>query len=80
MADSIKHLILIASGKGGVGKSTVATNLALALAKQGHATGLLDADVYGPSLPTMMGDAEKPGSTDGKRIVPIERFGIKMIS
>lgn len=76
----IKHTILVASGKGGVGKSTVATQLALALRDQGHAVGLLDADIYGPSIPTMLGPAEKPGSPDGKRIFPIEKHGIKTIS
>jgi ATP-binding protein involved in chromosome partitioning len=78
--DGIKECILVASGKGGVGKSTVATNLALALAKQGLRTGLLDADVYGPSIPTMLGDAERPTTIDGKRIQPIEKFGVKLMS
>lgn len=80
MFGEIKNLILVASGKGGVGKSTVATNLALALAQMGHATGLLDADIYGPSIPTLLGPAAKPGSTDGKRIRPVEKFGIKLMS
>ena len=79
MHGEIKNLILVASGKGGVGKSTVATNVALGLARRGLATGLLDADIYGPSIPTMLGPAEKP-KTDGKRIFPIERYGIKLIS
>lgn len=80
MAERIKHMILVASGKGGVGKSTVATNLALALARKGFATGLLDADIYGPSIPTLLGPAAKPGSTDGKHIIPVEKFGLKLMS
>ncbi len=79
MSENIKNLILVASGKGGVGKSTVATNVALALSQRGYTTGLLDADIYGPSIPTMLGPAERP-RTDGKRIFPIERFGLKLIS
>lgn len=80
MADAIKHMILVGSGKGGVGKSTVSTNLALALAAKGHTVGLLDADIYGPSIPTLLGPAAKPSSPDGKRIIPIEKFGIKLMS
>jgi ATP-binding protein involved in chromosome partitioning len=80
MAGNIKNLILVASGKGGVGKSTVAANLALALSKKGFATGLLDADVYGPSVPTMFGASEKPVSKDGKKMQPIERHGLKLMS
>jgi ATP-binding protein involved in chromosome partitioning len=79
MSEAIKNLILVGSGKGGVGKSTVAVNLALALARAGHKTGLLDADIYGPSIPTMLGPSAKP-QTDGKRIFPIEKFGLKLIS
>jgi ATP-binding protein involved in chromosome partitioning len=78
--DGVRNLILIASGKGGVGKSTVATNLALALSERGHKTGLLDADIYGPSIPTMLGPAAKPGSPDGKRIYAIEKYGLKLMS
>lgn len=77
---SIKNILLVASGKGGVGKSTVATNLALALHKGGQSVGLLDADIYGPSIPTMLGDAGRPGSPDGKRIYAIEKYGIKLMS
>ena len=80
MDGDIKNLILVASGKGGVGKSTVAANLALALHQNGFKTGLLDADIYGPSVPTMFGAAEKPGSPDGKRIYPIEKLGIRLMS
>jgi ATP-binding protein involved in chromosome partitioning len=75
----VKHIIAIASGKGGVGKSTVAANLALAFAAQGLKTGLMDADVYGPSLPVLFGVTERPAVVD-KRITPHERFGIKLMS
>jgi ATP-binding protein involved in chromosome partitioning len=73
-------MILVGSGKGGVGKSTVACNVALALAAKGLRTGLLDADIYGPSIPTMLGSAVKPTSPDGKRILPVEKFGLKLMS
>lgn len=76
----VKHIILVMSGKGGVGKSTTATNLAMALSRRGFRTGLLDADIYGPSIPTMFGVAGRPVSTDGKTIEPLERFGIKLMS
>ncbi|MEQ8394842.1 Mrp/NBP35 family ATP-binding protein [Thalassobaculum sp.] len=76
----IKSIIAVASGKGGVGKSTVATNLALALAGRGLAVGLLDADVYGPSLPRMMGIDRKPESRDGKTLIPLENHNIKCMS
>ena len=75
----VKHVILVMSGKGGVGKSTVACNLALALSRSGHSVGLLDADIYGPSIPTMFGITGQPQS-DGKQIQPLERFGIKLMS
>ncbi|HYP78623.1 MAG TPA: Mrp/NBP35 family ATP-binding protein [Polyangiaceae bacterium] len=75
----VKHVILVMSGKGGVGKSTVASNLALALSRMGHSVGLLDADIYGPSIPTMFGITGQPMS-DGKQIQPLERFGIKLMS
>jgi ATP-binding protein involved in chromosome partitioning len=77
---SVAHVILVMSGKGGVGKSTTATNLALALQRSGYRTGLLDADIYGPSIPTMLGVSGRPVSTDGKTIEPLERFGLKMMS
>jgi ATP-binding protein involved in chromosome partitioning len=82
---NIKHIILVSSGKGGVGKSTVACNLALALSIQGAKTGLIDADIYGPSLPIMFGlEGVKPGTmlgADGKqKIVPIEKWGLKLLS
>jgi len=76
----VTHIVAVASGKGGVGKSTVAVNLALALATLGHRVGLLDADVYGPSVPLMLGLTERPAATADKRIVPLEKFGIKVIS
>jgi ATP-binding protein involved in chromosome partitioning len=76
----VRHVILVTSGKGGVGKSTTATNLALALSRMGHRVGLLDADIYGPSIPTMLGVSGRPVSLDGKSIEPLTRFGIKMMS
>lgn len=75
----VKNVILVMSGKGGVGKSTVATNLALALSRMGYRVGLLDADIYGPSIPTMLGVSGQPLS-DGKKIVPLSRFGVKLMS
>ena len=80
LAPGVRNIIGVASGKGGVGKSTVALNLAIALAQTGARTGLLDADIYGPNIPTMMGlKAQRPTVSEGK-IVPLERFGVKMIS
>lgn len=76
----IKNIIPIASGKGGVGKSTVSANLALALAKGGAKVGLMDADVYGPSIPTILGIKDKPVITPDSRIHPVERYGVKVIS
>jgi len=76
----VKNIIAVASGKGGVGKSTVATNLAIALGVLGAKVGLLDADIYGPSIPLMMGIKTKPVSADGKRLEVIENHGIKMMS
>jgi ATP-binding protein involved in chromosome partitioning len=75
----IKKVIAVSSGKGGVGKSTVAVNLALALAAQGLAVGLLDADIYGPSVPRLLGLSGKP-DTDGKMLKPMQAFGIKAMS
>ncbi|MBO6935754.1 MAG: Mrp/NBP35 family ATP-binding protein [Deltaproteobacteria bacterium] len=77
---TVKNVILVMSGKGGVGKSTVATNLALALRRLGSRVGLLDADLYGPSIPTMMGIQGHPASKDGKTIEPMQRFGLKLMS
>jgi len=77
---NIKHLIAVASGKGGVGKTTVAVNLALALKALGAKVGLLDADVYGPNVPVMLGTVEQPRALDERTIIPVEAYGIKMIS
>jgi ATP-binding protein involved in chromosome partitioning len=76
----IDRIIAIASGKGGVGKSTVASNLAVALARQGRRVGLLDADIYGPSQPKMMGVSKRPASPDGKIIEPLIAHGVTMMS
>lgn len=76
----IKHCIAVASGKGGVGKSTVAANLALSLAAEGADVGLMDADIYGPSQPIMFGINEQPQVTDDRKIVPLEKYGIKLMS
>jgi ATP-binding protein involved in chromosome partitioning len=76
----IDRIIAIASGKGGVGKSTVASNIACALAVEGRRVGLLDADVYGPSQPRMLGVSGRPSSPDGKTILPMRNFGVTMMS
>jgi ATP-binding protein involved in chromosome partitioning len=76
----VRSVLAVASGKGGVGKSTVATNLALALASLGERVGLMDADVYGPSVPLMLGIEERARPGDGGRLVPAERHGIRAIS
>ncbi|MDI3262335.1 MAG: iron-sulfur cluster carrier protein ApbC [Fulvimonas sp.] len=77
---NVKNILAIASGKGGVGKSTVAANLALALAAEGARTGVLDADIYGPSQPRMLGIAGRPQSPDGKSIVPMSAHGVQAMS
>lgn len=78
--DGVKHIIAVASGKGGVGKSTVAANLALALASTGVSAGLCDCDLYGPSVALMFGGQERPMADDEDRILPIEREGLKLMS
>src|SRR5260370_27836800 len=76
----VKTLIAVASGKGGVGKTTVAVNLAIALARMGAAVGLMDADVYGPNVPLMLGTEEQPRAISERQILPVEAYGLKMIS
>jgi len=80
LVPGVKNIIAIASGKGGVGKSTTAVNLALALAAEGVSVGILDADIYGPSQPTMLGITGRPESRDGKRLEPMEGHGIQAMS
>jgi ATP-binding protein involved in chromosome partitioning len=80
MAPGARHIVAVASGKGGVGKSTTATNIALACKRNGLSVGILDADIYGPSQPRMMGVAGKPESPDGKRLLPMESHGVKVMS
>lgn len=75
----VEHVVAVASGKGGVGKSTVAANLAVSLAKLGHRVGIVDADIYGPSMPMMFGIAERP-RIEGNRVIPFERYGVKVMS
>lgn len=77
---TVQNIVLVVSGKGGVGKSTVATNIALALKRSGRRVGILDADMYGPSIPTMLGVMGRPGATEGGKIRPLERFGVKLMS
>ena len=76
----VKNIVAVASGKGGVGKSTTAVNLALALAAEGASVGLLDADIYGPSQPLMMGIDARPVSDDGKTMEPLENYGVQVMS
>jgi len=80
LVPGVRHIVAVASGKGGVGKSTTAVNLALALAAEGQRVGLLDADIYGPSQPRMMGIAGRPASPDGKTLRPMQNFGVKCMS
>jgi ATP-binding protein involved in chromosome partitioning len=77
---NVKNIVAVASGKGGVGKSTTAVNLALALAAEGASVGLLDADIYGPSQPMMMGIDARPESDDGKTMEPLENYGVQVMS
>jgi len=80
LVPGVKNIIAVASGKGGVGKSTTAVNLALALAAEGASVGVLDADIYGPSQPTMLGIAGRPESKDGKTLEPLEAYGLQAMS
>lgn len=82
LAPQIKHFVMISSGKGGVGKSTTSANIAIALAQQGKKVGLLDADVYGPNIPRMLGlNTAKPNvDSSGKRLIPLKAFGVEMMS
>ena len=77
--EGVRHVVAVSSGKGGVGKSTVATNLAAAWADEGHSVGLLDADIYGPDIPTMFGVHDKPRMADD-RVIPLEAHGVKLMS
>ena len=77
---NVKNIVAVASGKGGVGKSTTAVNLALALAAEGASVGVLDADIYGPSIPMMMGVEGRPESDDGKTMDPLENYGVQVMS
>lgn len=76
----VRHVIAVASGKGGVGKSTVSVNLAAALAQMGQRVGVMDADVYGPSIPLMLGITDKPKSTEDKRLIPVVKYDIRVMS
>src|SRR5258708_19955143 len=76
----VKNIIAVSSGKGGVGKSTVAVNLAVALALDGAQVGLMDADVYGPNVPIMLGVDRKRPEVDGNKLIPVEAYGVKLIS
>ena len=78
--NGVKKIIAISSAKGGVGKSTIAVNLAIALKKLNYKVGILDADIYGPSLPQMLGISDKPKSEDGKNIIPISKYGLQCMS
>ena len=80
LTPGVKNIVLVGAGKGGVGKSTVALNLAIALGKLGSRVGILDADIYGPSLPLMTGNRARPTSKDGKHLEPLEAFGVKTMS
>jgi len=76
----VRNIVAIASGKGGVGKSTTTVNLALALAASGKSVGILDSDIYGPSMPRMLGISGRPNSPDGRRLQPMENYGVKCMS
>ncbi|MCH8567315.1 MAG: Mrp/NBP35 family ATP-binding protein [Balneolales bacterium] len=76
----VKNIIAVASGKGGVGKSTVSVNLAVALAKSGASVGLVDTDIYGPSIPTMFNVRERPNINTRRKLIPLEKYGVKLLS
>lgn len=78
--ENVKNLIAVASGKGGVGKSTVAANIAISLAKEGFATGLIDADIYGPSIPTLFGCELEQPEMEEEKMIPLKKYGIKLLS
>ncbi|MDZ7694958.1 MAG: Mrp/NBP35 family ATP-binding protein [Balneolaceae bacterium] len=80
LLQGVDNIIAVASGKGGVGKSTVAVNLACGLARTGAKVGLLDTDIYGPSIPTMMNTHERPNITTQKKLIPLEKYGVKFVS
>jgi ATP-binding protein involved in chromosome partitioning len=80
LVPGVRSIVAVASGKGGVGKSTTATNLAVALATQGHRVGMLDADIYGPSQPRMMGISGRPQARDDKTLIPLQNYGVKCMS
>ena len=80
LVPGVKAIVAVASGKGGVGKSTTAVNIAMGLASIGQRVGLLDADIYGPSIPRMVGVAGRPGTSDGKKLRPMESYGVKSMS
>jgi ATP-binding protein involved in chromosome partitioning len=80
LPDGVKHIVAVFSGKGGVGKSTIATNIAVALARGGFSVGLLDADIYGPSLPLMMHVTGKPVANSEKKILPLPAHGVRCMS
>src|ERR1035437_9194506 len=76
----VAHVVAVGSGKGGVGKTTVAVNLAIAVVKRGYRVGLIDAEIYGPNVPMMMGTSRQPSIVDGDRIAPLLAHGVKFIS
>lgn len=76
----VNHILAVASGKGGVGKSTTAANLAVAMAARGASVGLMDADIYGPDVPVMMGVKERPGMSEDGRLLPLQNHGVKLMS